>query len=92
VEIPCERVARGKQLASGSGGTGCVSCHGAELKGIGNVPALAGRSPSYSFRPLYDFKHSARDGTGAAPMREIAAKLSMDDMTALVAYAASLPR
>jgi cytochrome c553 len=90
--VPVGSVARGKQLASVSGATGCVSCHGAELKGIGNVPALAGRSPSYSFRQLYDFKHGARDGAGAATMREIVAKLSIDDMTALVAYAASLPR
>ena len=56
------------------------------------MPALAGRSPSYLFRQLYDFKHGARDGSGAAPMREIATKLSTEDMTALVAYAASLPR
>jgi len=88
--VPVGSVARGEQLASASGG--CGTCHGAGLKGIGNVPALAGRSPSYLFRQLYDFKHGARDGSGAAPMRELAAKLSTDDMTALVAYAASLPR
>ena len=90
--VPVGSVARGEQLASGSGSTGCVVCHGAGLKGIGNVPALAGRSPSYLFRQLYDFKHGARGGSGATPMSEIAAKLSTDDMTALVAYAASLPR
>ena len=90
--VPVGSVARGEQLASGTDGTGCMVCHGAGLKGIGNVPALAGRSPSYLFRQLYDFKHGARAGSGAAPMREIAAKLSTEDMTALVAYAASLPR
>ena len=90
--VPVGSVARGEQLASGAGGADCASCHGAGLRGSGIVPALAGRSPSYLFRQLHDFSHGARDGSAAAPMKEIAAQLSTDDMTALVAYAASLPR
>ena len=90
--VPPDSVSRGERLASSAGGAGCGTCHGPGLKGIGNVPALAGRSPSYLFRQLYDFKHGARAGSSADPMREMAAKLSTDDMTALVAYAASLPR
>lgn len=39
--VPVGSVARGEQLASGSGSTGCVACHGTGLKGISNVPALA---------------------------------------------------
>lgn len=87
--VPVGSVARGERLASGAD---CASCHGVGLKGSGLVPALAGRSPSYLFRQLYDFKHGARDGADAAAMKEIAAKLSTEDMTALVAYAAALPR
>jgi cytochrome c553 len=90
--VPIGSVARGERLASSAGGAGCVACHGTGLKGTGNVPQLAGRSPSYLFRQLYDFKHGARTGSAGAPMIEIAVKLSTDDMTALVAYAASLPR
>lgn len=90
--VPIGSVARGERLATRTDGAGCVACHGAALKGAGNVPPLAGRSPSYLFRQLYDFKHGARTGSGGASMIEIAAKLTTADMTALVAYAASLPR
>lgn len=90
--VPIGSVARGERLATSAEGAGCVACHGAALKGTGNVPPLAGRSPSYLFRQLYDFKHGARTGPAGASMIEIAAKLTTDDMTALVAYAASLPR
>ena len=31
-------------------------CHGADLKGLGPVPRLAGRSPSYMARQLYDMQ------------------------------------
>ena len=48
--VPRGAVERGAKLvnADGGGGTGsCTICHGIELRGIGPVPALAGRSPSY---------------------------------------------
>ena len=40
----------------------CAVCHGANLEGIGPVPALAGRSPSYATRQLFDMKTGARRG------------------------------
>jgi len=54
------------------------------------VPTIAGRSPTYMFRQLYDFKSGARKGANSAIMKAVVEKLGMDDMIALVAYSASL--
>ena len=50
----------------------------------------AGRSPSYLIRQLYDFRAGIRGGAGSALMKPVVDMLSMDDMIALAAYAASL--
>jgi cytochrome c553 len=69
----------------------CAACHGAALKGIGNVPAIAGRSPSYLVRQLYDIQHGARRGAAVALMKAPVARLSISEMISIAAYAASLP-
>src|SRR5258708_17363075 len=48
--------------ASGAKVTACTACHGADLRGLGPVPKLAGRSPSYIARHLYDMQHANRAG------------------------------
>lgn len=68
----------------------CTSCHGSELKGTGNVPAIAGRSPSYVVRQLFDIQSGARAGTATSPMVEVVRGLQIDDMIAIAAYLASL--
>src|SRR5437588_566369 len=72
----------------------CGACHGADLKGmmLKNVvvPPIAGRSPSYIGRALYDFQQGARSGTNAALMKPAVQKLSEDDAIAISAYVASL--
>lgn len=89
--VPPGSVERGRALAAEARtGGACVSCHGADLRGAADVPSLAGKSPSYIVRQLHDFRSGVRRGSGAAPMRENAAGLSLDDMIALAAYAASL--
>ena len=70
--------------------TQCAICHGADLKGVGDVPPLAGRSPSYIVRQLVDIQNGSRVGDSVAPMKPIVAKLSLTDMVNLAAYAASL--
>ena len=60
------------------------------LKGVGPIPGIAGRSPSYVVRQLYDFKQSTRAGISSALMKPTVEKLSEDDMIALAAYLASL--
>ena len=85
---PSGSIAKGEALAmSGAGKTkACGTCHGTDLKGRGNIPGIAGRSPSYLMRQLWDFKQGARKSPVMAPL---VTKLDMDDMIALAAYAAS---
>ena len=88
---PPGSLARGAALVSGGGGktVPCAICHGADLRGLGPVPALAGRSPSYLFRQLYDIKHGTRAGSWTTLMQPVLANLDEEDMVALAAYAAS---
>ena len=90
--VPPGSVERGRRLATSVGAKtiSCGICHGPDLKGLGPIPGIAGRSPSYLIRQLYDFRGGVREGTGSALMKPVVAKLSMDDMISLAAYAASL--
>jgi cytochrome c553 len=91
--VPPGSVAKGRLLAQTGGGgvtMQCGTCHGPGLKGQGAVPGIAGRSPSYVVRQLYDFKHGARGGANSALMSPAVAKLALEDMIALAACAASL--
>ncbi|MEO8037716.1 MAG: cytochrome C-binding protein [Betaproteobacteria bacterium] len=87
--VPVGSIARGEALIAGGKTTACGVCHGADLKGLGPVPALAGRSPSYLVRQLYDMQHGARKGPWSELMKAVVAPLSEADMVAIAAYAAS---
>ena len=67
----------------------CAVCHGADLKGIGPVPSIAGRSPSYLMRQMYDMQQGARKGLWTGLMKPVVANLSEEDLLVLSAYAAS---
>ncbi len=54
------------------------------------LPALAGRSPSYLVRQLFDLKHGARNGSQGVIMKSTVKDLTVDDMIALAAYLGSL--
>ena len=90
--VPKGSIQKGQALATTGGGktVQCASCHGQDLKGVGPIPGLAGRSPTYLFRQLYDFKHGARSGTASAQMKPTVENLAVEDMIALAAYVASL--
>ena len=60
------------------------------LDQLAPAPPIAGRSPTYLARALYDFKGGARNGPGAQLMKPVADGMSLDDMVAAAAYAASL--
>lgn len=90
--VPPGAIARGQTLVTTGGGgrtVACGVCHGADLKGLGAVPPLAGRSPSYTVRQLFDFQHGTRRGPWAALMGAAVQKLTLDDMVAIAAYTAS---
>jgi cytochrome c553 len=91
--VPVGSPAKGEALVT-EGGPGktvaCATCHGPDLKGLGPLPSIAGRSPSYMFRQLYDFKHGARTGEWSPLMARVVSNLDQEDMLAIVAYLASL--
>src|SRR5262249_30250760 len=87
--VPSGTVNKGAALAStGSRGmtVPCAGCHGPDLRGAAAVPGIAGRSPSYMIRQLYDFKSRARAGTASALMKPSVERLTVEDMVALAAY------
>ena len=86
--VPPGSIARGKALSTSGTAFRCTICHGADLRGIGDIPRLAGRSPSYLMRQLYDYKSGTRTG-GSGLMKVVVAGLSQDDMVALAAYISS---
>lgn len=90
--VPVGSLRKGEALTANVAGktTACAICHGTQLKGLGPVPALTGRSPSYIVRQLYDMQHGVRDGEWAALMKSVVAGLSLEDMVAIAAYTASL--
>lgn len=90
--VPVGSIASGKALAAGGGGKtiACGICHGPALKGLGDVPGIAGRDPTYTFRQLYDIQQGRRKGDAVALMKAVVEKLSVDDMIALSAYTASV--
>jgi cytochrome c553 len=90
--VPPGSLMRGKRLVtSGDGKTvKCATCHGPTLKGLENVPPLAGRSPSYLLRQLLAFKHGLRDTETARQMAPTIEKLELADMVDVSAYLGSL--
>jgi cytochrome c553 len=91
--VPKGSIERGEKLITTGAGvtTPCATCHGPDLRGVASIPAIAGRSPSYLVRQLYDFQQHARAGSAGALMTPVVERLSQDDMIALAAYLSSLP-
>ena len=67
----------------------CVTCHAPDLRGVGLIPGIAGRSTNYTVRQLYDIKHGFRAGASAVLMKDVVAKLEVEDMLVIAAYLAS---
>jgi cytochrome c553 len=90
--VPAGSIAAGEALVK-TGGNGrtqaCGTCHGPDLKGLGPVPPLAGRSPSYTVRQLFDLQQGNRKGTWSPLMKAAVERLTIEDMVAIAAYTAS---
>jgi cytochrome c553 len=84
--VPVGSVKKGESLAKSMA---CGTCHGADLKGLGPVPPLAGRSPSYTVRQLFDMQQGNRKGPWSPLMQNAVAKMTIDDMIAIAAFTAS---
>lgn len=59
------------------------------MKGIGPVPPLAGRSPSYLMRQMFDMQQGFRKGSWTELMKPVVEHLTTEDMMNIAAYAAS---
>jgi len=92
VYVPTGSLAKGEELVTTGGGktVACGVCHGQDLMGLGSMPGIAGRSPSYMMRQLWDMRQGTRKGPQAALMMPIIENLTVEDMTNIVAYLASL--
>ena len=89
--VPPGSIAKGASLVKTGGGKtiACGTCHGSDLKGLGPVPPLAGRSPSYTVRQLFDLQQGVRKGPWSPLMKAAVEKLTIDDMIAIAAYTSS---
>jgi len=88
--VPIGSLAKGEALVTTGGGKTiqCGLCHGPDLKGLGDMPPIAGRTASYTMRQLWDIKQGTRKSAGA--MEPVVQNLSSEDMLNIVAYLASL--
>ena len=91
--VPPGSVAKGGALVK-TGGSGrtiqCGICHGDDLKGLGEVPRIAGLQPVYVARQLIGMQNGSSAGTAAALMKKVVSGLSEDDVISISAYVGSL--
>jgi cytochrome c553 len=90
--VPVGSIKKGEALVNGGNGktVACAVCHGEGLKGLGDVPRLAGVHPIYIVRQLNNFKLHTNTSSAAAQMLKVAEKLTEDDMISIAAYTGSL--
>jgi cytochrome c553 len=88
---PPGSIKKGEALVMNGAGktTQCGVCHGQDLEGLGPVPGIAGRSPSYIVRQLHDMQIGTRKGVWTDLMKPVVAKLTAEDMLNIAAYTAS---
>jgi len=84
--VRAEDLALGEKVATAGA---CGTCHGADYKGAGDVPRLAGQHSLYLIRQLKDMQTGARKDKNVAVMKPIVDKLSDREMVAVSAYLAS---
>jgi cytochrome c553 len=89
--VPVGAIKKGEALVTTGGGKTlpCVTCHGPDLRGVGTIPGIAGRGPSYLARQLYDFQTGTRNGAMAPLMKPVVEKLTAEDIVNVLAYVAS---
>jgi cytochrome c553 len=104
--VPVGAIKKGKELVTNGGmkivngqivqgkTTACGTCHGEDLLGVApDVPPLAGRSPSYLARQIFDIQQGARNGSNSnvTLMKMVVDKLTPEDIINITAYLSSRP-
>jgi cytochrome c553 len=91
-EAAADLVERGEALYRGGdaakGISACIACHGPRGKGNNSAkyPAIAGQHAVYAESQLNKFKDGSRANDLNSMMRDIAAKMSSDDIKAVASY------
>jgi cytochrome c553 len=78
---------------STTGAAACLACHGPTGRGnpAANYPALQGQHAVYTAKQLRDYASGSRTSDGKTRiMRDIAARLSQDDIDAVASYVQGL--
>jgi len=91
--VPPGSIANGEALVK-TGRSGktiaCAICHGDQLRGLGEVPRIAGFQPVYIARQLIQIQNGSSAGTNAALMKKAVANLTEDDIISISAYLGTL--
>ena len=99
--VPVGSLEKGKDLVTTGGArvvgkefirgktTPCITCHGPDLMGVADIPPIAGRSPSYMVRQMWDIQQGTRSSEASQLMKIIVANLTPDDLIAIAAYVSS---
>ncbi len=90
--VPVGSIAKGEKLVrEGKAGNAapCTTCHGDTLAGTAIAPRIAGRSPIYIVRQLYNIQAGVRRGDDVELMKPVVAGLTEQDMIAIAAYVSS---
>ena len=101
--VPVGSLKKGKDLVTTGGArvvgndfipgktTPCITCHGLDLMGAADaaIPPIAGRSPSYMVRQMWDVQQGTRNSEPPNLMKLVVANLTKEDMVAIAAYVAS---
>ncbi|GBL06246.1 cytochrome c [Glaciecola sp. KUL10] len=95
-ETPEDVIEAGEQLYRGGdeerGITACIACHGPDGKGMGlaGFPVISGQHAEYTKSQLEMFKSGQRNNDHNGMMRDIAKKLTDEDINILSKYVAGL--
>jgi len=83
-----------QQGIASAGVSACLSCHGRNAKGLADKfsPRLAGQQEEYIEKALNDFAKQIRKNDLHKAMREIASKLTKQQIKALASYLSTVKR
>lgn len=99
--VPAGSINKGKDLVTTGGArivdnefvrgktTPCITCHGPDLMGVADIPPIAGRSPSYMVRQMWDIQQGTRNSEPAKLMKLVVDNLTQEDLVAIAAYVSS---
>jgi cytochrome c553 len=99
--VPTGSITKGKDLVTTGGArivgnefirgktTPCITCHGPDLMGVADIPPIAGRSPSYMVRQMWDMQQGTRNSETAKLMKLVVDNLTQEDLVAIAAYVSS---